>query len=125
MGLGKTIDRADYSSAIIAGARATGAHRGTRLAGSPVAGGNAQRRFNLSFSIFNEQRFEVASDETGEQVLDVNPWHEEQLVLCSLSFLINNPRLAKMAEDGDWDLLVVDEAHHLAWSVAAVSPNTG
>ncbi len=80
------------------------------------------RRFNLQFSIFNEQRFEVASDETGEQVLEVNPWHEEQLVLCSLSFLMDNPRLASMAEDGDWDLLVVDEAHHLEWSVDSVSP---
>lgn len=80
------------------------------------------RRFNLAFSIFNEQRFEVASDETGQQMLEINPWHEEQLVLCSLSFLIDNPRLAKMAGDGDWDLLVVDEAHHLAWSTDAVSP---
>ena len=79
------------------------------------------RRFNLQFSIYNEQRFEVGSDETGEQVLDVNPWHDEQLVICSLSFLINNPRLAAMAEDGDWDMLVVDEAHHLEWSVDSVS----
>ncbi len=74
------------------------------------------RRFNLLFSVFDEDRCEVL-DGDHEQDLPgrENPFHSEQLVLCSLEFLANSPRRFGQALDGDWDMLVVDEAHHLVW----------
>ena len=82
------------------------------------------RRFNLMFSIFDESRFaENFEDEEAAEIEDLeNPFHTEQLALCSLDFLIRNPARATQAIDGEWDLLVVDEAHHLQWSAQAVSP---
>lgn len=83
------------------------------------------RRFNLHFSVFDEQRCQAIegtddedfeADETAEQEPAINPFHTEQLVLCSLEFLSSNPTRFKQAYLGEWDLLVVDEAHHLAWS---------
>ena len=74
------------------------------------------RRFNLLFSIFDAAR--LALPEDGEEPVDdsVNPFHGEQLVLCSLEFLVDHPSIAEQARQGEWDLLVVDEAHHLTWS---------
>ena len=70
------------------------------------------RRFNLMFSIFNVERCEaIEASGTAD-----NPFHSAQQVLCSLEFLAANPRHFSQALDGDWDLLVVDEAHHLHWS---------
>ncbi len=76
------------------------------------------RRFNLHFSVFDEERYEML-EESDEQE---NPFHSEQLILCSLSFLGQNKKYFYAALDGDWDLLVVDEAHHLQWSEQSVSP---
>ena len=66
------------------------------------------RRFNLHFSIFDETRCE-------EAYLDaINPFDTEQLVLCSID-LLRKQRYLKQALTTKWDLLVVDEAHHLIW----------
>ena len=78
------------------------------------------RRFNLMFSIYDAARLAVDEHETDEYPVDYgqgeNPFHAEQLVLCSLEFLTENPQHAEHAREGEWDLLVVDEAHHLQWS---------
>ncbi|PXW86903.1 ATP-dependent helicase HepA [Nitrosomonas sp. Nm84] len=76
------------------------------------------RRFNLQFSIFDEARCQ--SLEEGDEW--ENPFHSEQLILCSLNFLCQNPKRFQAALTGNWDLLVVDEAHHLRWSEQEVSP---
>ena len=80
------------------------------------------RRFNLMFSIYDDTR--LADDEHDEAEYDdaENPFHAEQLVLCSLEFLADHPRYAAHACAGEWDLLVVDEAHHLEWSPEQPSP---
>jgi len=70
------------------------------------------RRFNLFFSLFDEQRCLAAEESTQQE----NPFQTEQLVLCSLDFLVQHPDRFKQASNGEWDLLVVDEAHHLQWS---------
>jgi ATP-dependent helicase HepA len=70
------------------------------------------RRFNLHFHIFNEERCLLSTDEEQQG----NPFHDEQLVLCSVEFLAQYPDIFEQALAGDWDLLVVDEAHHLSWS---------
>lgn len=76
------------------------------------------RRFNLRFSIFDEERCQ-AIEENNEQD---NPFHTEQLVLCSLSFITQGDNRFQQALAGDWDLVVVDEAHHLEWSPTKNSP---
>lgn len=72
------------------------------------------RRFNLRFSVFDEDRcVEAFADHD-------NPFYTEQLVICSLELLRKKKRLDQ-ALDADWDLLVVDEAHHLEWTEEAPS----
>ncbi|MCV2884459.1 RNA polymerase-associated protein RapA [Aestuariibacter sp. AA17] len=68
------------------------------------------RRVNLAFSIFDEARCQAMAGEAG------NPFEDEQLVLCSLDFLTHNSQYYQQAMDASWDLMVVDEAHHLTWS---------
>lgn len=51
----------------------------------------------------------------------INPFEEAQLVLCSLAFLSDNPDRHQQALAAGWDLMVVDEAHHLAWDENQVS----
>ena len=75
------------------------------------------RRFNLYFSIFDRPRYDALTEES-----DSNPFHTEQLVLCSLDFLTANEDAYKQCLQGEWDLLVVDEAHHLQWSEQQSSP---
>lgn len=76
------------------------------------------RRFNLRFTILDELRCEALelSDE------GVNPFETAQLVLCNLSFLKSSPDRLVQALDAGWDMLVVDEAHHLVWSEEESSP---
>lgn len=73
------------------------------------------RRFNLSFSIFDQERCIEAGLEVD------NPFESQQLVLCSLDFLRQHPTHFEQALAAHWDLLVVDEAHHLQWSQTHVS----
>ncbi|MDE1327378.1 RNA polymerase-associated protein RapA [Vibrio aestuarianus] len=68
------------------------------------------RRFNLHFSIFDEERCVEAFAEAH------NPFDTQQYVLCSLDFLRKSRQRFEQAMDAEWDLLVVDEAHHLEWS---------
>ncbi len=66
------------------------------------------RRFNLRFSIFDEERCDEAFADSP------NVFETEQLVLTSLEFLSKKKRWFEQATLADWDLLVVDEAHHLS-----------
>ncbi|MET0066706.1 MAG: RNA polymerase-associated protein RapA [Candidatus Thiodiazotropha sp.] len=70
------------------------------------------RRFNLSFRIFDEAACQAIQD-SGEAE---NPFHAEQRILCSLGLFQENPERLSQALEGEWDLLIVDEAHHLSWS---------
>ncbi len=71
------------------------------------------RRFNLHFSLFDAERCRLESDD--------NPFEAAQLVLVSLEFLRNYPQHQAQVLGAQWDLLVVDEAHHLEWSEAVPS----
>jgi ATP-dependent helicase HepA len=70
------------------------------------------RRFNLKFRILDEETCQAIQD-SGQAD---NPFHAEQLVLCSLNLFHDNPTRFSQALEGEWDLLIVDEAHHLTWS---------
>ncbi|WP_313050738.1 RNA polymerase-associated protein RapA, partial [Atlantibacter subterraneus] len=50
-----------------------------------------------------------------------NPFETEQLVICSLDFVRRNKQRLEHLCEAEWDLMVVDEAHHLVWSEDAPS----
>ncbi|MEQ8801116.1 MAG: SNF2-related protein, partial [Haliea sp.] len=83
------------------------------------------RRFNLHFSLFDQERLQELSavDEFGDEALpeldEFNPFESEQLVLCSLDLFREFPQHQLQALTAPWDLVVVDEAHHLHWSPEA------
>ncbi len=74
------------------------------------------RRFNLLFSLFDDERYAEARLDSS------NPFETEQLIICSLGFVQKNAARFEQLLAAHWDLLVVDEAHHLSWSEAAPSP---
>ncbi len=88
------------------------------------------RRFNLRFSVFDEARCANDPDldnmdephERDDEDKDYNPFLTEQLILCSQGLFSNYPKRQKQALDAGWDMIVVDEAHHLEWSEASASP---
>jgi ATP-dependent helicase HepA len=75
------------------------------------------RRFNLWFHIFDEER--CAAIEATDP--EANPFLDDQLVLASLRLFSGSERRLQQALDAGWDMLVVDEAHHLGWSPENVS----
>lgn len=90
------------------------------------------RRFNLPFTVMDEARCkQIMADNMSEQseqdsegvanTEGFNPFEAQQLMLCSLDLFTRNPERLEQALDSEWDLLVVDEAHHLAWSPEAPS----
>ena len=76
------------------------------------------RRFNLWFSLIDADHCKSVTTVDP----DANPFNEKQLVICSINTLLNNPRWAECALSTKWDMLVVDEAHHLEWTPQKVSP---
>ncbi|HET8807256.1 MAG TPA: RNA polymerase-associated protein RapA, partial [Methylophaga sp.] len=75
------------------------------------------RRFNLNFTIIDVERF-VALQEDPE----INPFESSQLILMSLQSLQADIDMQQAVKAADWDILIVDEAHHLHWQPEAVSP---
>ncbi len=85
------------------------------------------RRFNLAFTLIDQSYCEAVELHDAES----NPFTGVQLVLTSIEFLTEvtpesaaipgKNRLAQAAE-ASWDVLVVDEAHHLAWEPGNPSP---
>jgi ATP-dependent helicase HepA len=69
------------------------------------------RRFNLRFSLYDADRL--------AEMQDGNPFEAEQLVLCSLDLFDGRTELQQLSLAANWDLVVVDEAHHLHWSEEA------
>jgi ATP-dependent helicase HepA len=76
------------------------------------------RRFNLLVSIYDEERCQ--SIEVGEP--GVNPFLDDQVILCPIPLIASNETRGNQVVEAGWDLVIVDEAHHLAWSPGAPSP---
>ena len=79
------------------------------------------RRFNMWFNIFDEQRCASLDDNAP----DGNPFLDNQLIICSTEFLAGSEKRTTQALSASWDMLVVDEAHNLEWSVDKVSREYG
>ncbi len=73
------------------------------------------RRFNLWFTIFDEER---CIDEEGADP-EANPFQSNQLALCAVEFPARDEKRFAQIVAAGWDMVVVDEAHHLGWSPAA------
>lgn len=72
-----------------------------------------RRRFNLQVALFDKERF--AESDAG------NPFEDTQLALVALEWLKEDERAQDALFAAGWDLLVVDEAHHLVWHQDQVS----
>jgi len=70
------------------------------------------RRFNLLFSIFDEERCRAI--ESGQA--DFNPFEDDQLIIADLDWLADSFKRTEQAVKAPWDMLIVDEAHHLNWN---------
>ena len=68
------------------------------------------RRFNLHFHIVEPEAY-ANYDGSSEN----NPFNDHQLVLVGMDYITESPWKKELLA-ADWDLLVVDEAHHLHWS---------
>lgn len=118
VGLGKTIEACLILHRLIQTGRA---QRALVLVPEPLVHQwfvELLRRFNLWFHIFDEARCDAI--ETANP--DENPFLDDQFVLCGIDLLAGNSRRAEQAIAAPWDILVVDEAHHLGWSPDSVSP---
>ncbi|MDY7217976.1 RNA polymerase-associated protein RapA [Denitrificimonas sp. JX-1] len=73
-----------------------------------------RRRFNLEVALFDAERF-LASDAE-------NPFEDCQIALVSMNWLLEDERAKDALYSCDWDILVVDEAHHLVWHPECASP---
>ena len=87
------------------------------------------RRFSLQFAIFDEERcasIENGGDEDSvileeDKNKNTNPFLDDQLVLASVGLLADDEHRASQALEAGWDMLIVDEAHHLEWTKDQVS----
>ncbi len=80
------------------------------------------RRFNLRFTLIDDNA--LSDGQTNEQDIDAllddtpvtdNPFALHPLVLCGLDFACRESIAPRLTEC-NWDMLIVDEAHHLQWS---------
>nr|WP_297460442.1 RNA polymerase-associated protein RapA [uncultured Halomonas sp.] len=75
------------------------------------------RRFALDVTLLDERQSQAYGD--------ANPFETGQLILASQQWLFANPPRQAQAEACAWDLLIVDEAHHLDWTPHASGPGYG
>lgn len=64
-----------------------------------------QRRFHLAFSLLNAERLEDGDAET--------EFAENPLIIAPVSLLETDPLLQDVVCGIEWDMVVIDEAHHL------------
>ncbi|TCM69961.1 ATP-dependent helicase HepA [Acinetobacter calcoaceticus] len=71
-----------------------------------------RRRFNLQFSLFDLTRTAAIKEHDPE----LNPFLTEQCIIASVDLMVDHDDLREQAVEAGFDLLVVDEAHHLMWN---------
>jgi ATP-dependent helicase HepA len=118
VGLGKTIE----AGMILARQIATGRAQRVLVLAPPSLTSQwfveLLRRFNLPFALFDEGRCEAIEVADGAR----NPFEDEQFVIAAMDWLSEDAKRAGQAADAAWDLVVVDEAHHLEWTPDSASP---
>ncbi|RDL43900.1 RNA polymerase-associated protein RapA [Marinomonas piezotolerans] len=67
------------------------------------------RRFHQPFTLINEAVYEDYMEG------DDNPFDEQPFVIAPIDWVASNSKAAQHMLASDWDMVIVDEAHHLAW----------
>jgi ATP-dependent helicase HepA len=112
VGLGKTIEACLILQRLLVTGRAS---RALVLVPEPLLHQwfvELLRRFNLWFTLFDERR--CLDCEAAEP--EKNPFLSAQLGLAATSFLAGDEKRAEQVVAAGWDLVIVDEAHHLGWT---------
>ena len=86
------------------------------------------RRFSLQFAILTKRCASIENGGDEDSVIleedknkNTNPFLDDQLVLASVGLLADDEHRASQALEAGWDMLIVDEAHHLEWTKDQVS----
>ncbi len=73
-------------------------------------------KFNLNVPIYDGQKLLWRKTHGGvgpkERKVARAEWHKEPLVLCSSHLMRRRDRAGELIQAEDWDLMVLDEAHH-------------
>lgn len=70
------------------------------------------RKFNILFHLMDETQ----AKELKKSYPDLNPYEAHQCILQDIESASQNEDLRNQLEQSAWDLVIVDEAHHLQWS---------
>ena len=71
------------------------------------------RKFNLTFTTFNQETHLEPN---------TNPFLDHDFVIVNIGLLKGAEIARQMMKEASWDLVVIDEAHQLKWSLENVSP---
>lgn len=71
-----------------------------------------RRRFELRFSVLDAERLDALDAEA--EGSGANPFESTQLVITPLSLIVNDEMRLLDALAAPWDMVIVDEAHHLS-----------
>jgi ATP-dependent helicase HepA len=77
------------------------------------------RKFNILFNLMDENQ----AKELSKSYPDLNPYEAHQCVLQDIESASQTPDLRAQLEETSWDLVIVDEAHHLQWAPDDVGPD--
>ncbi len=67
------------------------------------------RRFHQPFSLINESAYEDYMEG------DDNPFDDQAFVIAPIDWVASNGKAAQHMLASEWDMVIVDEAHHLSW----------
>ncbi|EAZ88079.1 SNF2-related protein [Crocosphaera chwakensis] len=69
-----------------------------------------REKFNLHFWSYDKGIFKNSYGETCQSI--ENPWNEKELILASSHLVRRKERTQELLDAENWDLVVLDEAHH-------------
>ncbi|MFM7293098.1 MAG: SNF2-related protein, partial [Planctomycetia bacterium] len=69
-----------------------------------------REKFNLHFWNYEKGLFQRSSQEI--ESVQGNPWSQKDLILASSHLVRRQDRAAELLAAADWDLIILDEAHH-------------
>ena len=75
------------------------------------------RRFNLLFTVLDSER--IAEDQSTHKT---SAFAHNHLTIVAMEWLVKDADIVEQITDQSWDLLVMDEAHHIRWDQEAPSP---
>lgn len=70
-------------------------------------------KFNLLFTLMDPDRAKDDREAADAEAHEASPWSRHPLVITSLEFLSRSKEESADAAEAGWDLVVIDEAHHL------------